>query len=430
MKKKSFWMLLAALIAVWAVGIWAYWDTIVMYIAPQVPIQAAFGEVCDSIESWYQESPIPIVLRGYDEGGRQTARMDLRTPDGAEGTAAIQVRLKTNEIFLEGTFPRKPALGKVGLYLNKEQAAMTSETLLDSGYYGITYDTFGQDLMSGIQSLESLSSYVTWFLPQPQAAKIQEALDDLRTSAGKLDDSVQGLQEKMSWKIDPPAIPNVDMEAVKQFPLALLALRGKTTFCELEVNDESLPCYQVVFKLEGENAKFIWGLISQEPFPENGRVQLTCWMSQKSLVQLKVDASAAGRHISCTLGLGDALTLSVVTTSGVNIHFSTQKEGEWEATSFYGIRYDWNAKNGDLILKLANREAVKLNLTEAENGFRIESTQLDTLLKEEVFSGCSCSAVITKGAEFTPPEIKELKDWSAQDLLLFLNGVWNGIKPK
>lgn len=182
MKKSTLWGILAAVIAVWVVSAAVYWDVLVMYLAPQIAIESAFQTVCDDLEARYQESPLPIFLQGYDENGLQTVRLELLTSDGSKSRLKVQADLKHNQIDMEGALPEKPSLGEVCLYLNKDYAAMTSSTLLAGGFYGITYDTFAQDLQSGVNTLESISSHVTWFLPQGQTQKIQEALDDLRAS--------------------------------------------------------------------------------------------------------------------------------------------------------------------------------------------------------------------------------------------------------
>lgn len=67
----------------------------------------------------------------------------------------------------------------------------------------------------------------------------------------KTDEAVQALQKKMSWEISLPAVPEIDMEQIKAAPLALWALRGRTSIQELTLGDRTLPCYRVAYKLEG-----------------------------------------------------------------------------------------------------------------------------------------------------------------------------------
>lgn len=437
MKKKNLWVLLAALIAVWGTAVTVYWDTLVMYVAPQIPLTAAFQQVIDDLDARYQEGPLPIFLQGYDEGGLQTVQLELEDASGAKGALDVQVDLIQNQIFAEGTLPDETGLGELSLYLDRDYAALTSDKLLAGGFYGITYDTFGQDMQNVVGTLETYASYAAWILPRAQIQKLEEGMDTVRSSVREMTELVNSLQGKMSWEIDLPTVPKIDVEALKAAPTALWALRGKVCTKEMEIDGQKLPCYEVVYRVEGETAETLWGLISTEPFPENGMVQLNCVLYQKSLIQIELRAAAFDRQISGKLTLGenaktDNLALEINAPEVGIISASLRQEGEWRALRLdeTAISYQWDPQTGNLALQLPGRKAAAMKLSETEKGFRIESTQLDRLLKLNFLSDYTCTAAVSRGASIQPPEFKKLDQWSIPDFLVLLNGLWGVIKNK
>lgn len=405
--------LTAAVILTSAVSVWAYWDAILMYAAPQIPINEAFWQVCSALEARYQESPLPILLKGYDEGGLQTAQVELLTPDRtAKGSLNLQTDLKNNQILLEGTLPPEIRLGGISLYLDRDRAAFTSDRLLAGGYYGITYETFQSD----IRSIPLVSRLVPdTFLQQ-------------------MGDFVSVLKGRMDWEIELPAIPTVDAEALKQLPLALWALRSQVSTTETSINGTLVPCFQVVYTIEGETAEFLWRLISNDPFPENGMVQLTFFLHVNALVKMELHAASKGMQIAGALTLGehpktDALILEITPPDGIPFITAIRQEGEWRNIRFGStdICYQWDNLTGNMVLGRSG--PVALTLTGGDDGFTIETAELSKLVKSDLFSDCLCIASVKRGAEITPPEYKNLSQWSIQDLLIFTEGIWTVIKP-
>lgn len=415
-KRKTIWVILAAVIAIWIAFVAVYWDVLVMYIAPQIPLGTALETACSDLEARYQESPIPIFLRGYDETGRNTVSLELRTKTGAvpSGELTIQSQLEENRLQMDGKLPEETKLGNISLYMDRDFAALTSDTLLRSGYYGITYDTFAQDLRS--------IPLVSFLVPSEQIAQWEGSL-------GKF-------QEKMSRTVNLPPIPEIPFDLLKKAPLALWVLRGKVTVQTPEINGEKFPCYQVVYRVDEETAKAVTERLAPGRVPSDSQVTLTCWLHEEKLVYLKLDASAGESSISVALTLiGDARTGDItVEVSGSGMQPSTisiRREGEWETIRLGDVVFScqWNPGNGQLALKLPEKEAVSLRLSEAEKGFRLESPELGKMLGVRLFDGYDCSAVVTRGAEFATPDFKNLDRWSLEDLGIFLTGVWSVIKP-
>lgn len=436
--KKALWSILAAVIAVWITAVAVYWDTIVMYAAPQIPIGEAFQRVCDDLEARYRESPLPIILKGYEETGLQTAQVALHSANGAPaGRLKVQVDLKNNQILAEGTLPEELKLGEISLYLDRNYAALTSDRLLAGGYYGITYDTFPQDIEARVGVVESMTSSLgAWLLPRTLLQKLQDWLDVLHASTQKMEEQVSSLQKKMDWKLTLPSVPEINMEEVKKIPLALWALRGKVSTVQTEIGGQNLLCYRVVYKIEGETAETLWGLLYSDPFPENGMVQLTCILHQKNLVRMELRAAARDRQVSGTLTLGDAprtddLSLEIEAPDGQSLSASIRQEGEWKTLRLADtlLSYQWTPGTGDLILKLPEKDPIPMTLREMEKGFTVESEELTGAMNLKLLSGYGCTASITRGADITSPEYKNLDQWSVEDLMTLLGSVWTLILP-
>lgn len=414
-KKKALWVMLAAVVAIWLAFVWFYRDVLVMYIAPQAALGDAIRNTCTELEAYYQETPFPILLKGYDSEGKQSVHMELRPTAGSEprGELQLQVDLKNNQILLEGSLPDQPKLGNISLYMSRDCAALTSGALLGGGYYGITYETFPQDL----RSIPLVSFLVS----------------------GKLIDQWEGevnaLQKKMDFHVNLPQVPEVNLEPLKMAPSALWLMRGKVSAETIDVDGQMRSCYKVTYHVKEETARRVWEQIAEAPFPEGTSLCLTCWLHQKELVKLDLTAQIGQERMSCLLTRnadGNAFSLDLA-ASGSQIAMSTRAEGEWRSDVFRldgkVYAYQWNRGTGDLVLTLPGSPPVPVNLTEAEGGFQVESAELDKLVPTQLLSGRICTATITRGAAITQPEFKNLSQWSLEDLLIFLNGVWTVIKP-
>lgn len=415
-KKKNLWVVLAAATVIWAAFVWFYRDTLIMYIAPQAALGDAIRSACGELEEYYAESPLPILLNGYHPDGKQAVHMELRPADGAGVTGELQLQtdLKNNQILLEGSLPNQPKLGNISMYLDRDCAALTSSALLRGGYYGLNYETFPQDLRA------------IPLVPFLVSGKL----------IGQWEEEVSALQQKMDFHVNLPEIPKVDLEPLKMAPAALWAMRGRVCAEMIDADGETLPCFKVAYKIEGERARQLWGLASNMPFPSEGAsLYLNCWLYQKDLVKLELNAQMGQKQFSCLLTRsvdGSAHSIDL-TTSEKEYAVSTRGEGEWRSDVFQldgrTYAYQWNRSTGDLVLTLPDRPTISMNLTKAEGGFRVESAQLDGLIPSDLFKGYICTAVVTKGTAIERPEFKNLSQWSLEDLLIFLNGVWTVIKP-
>lgn len=420
MEKKKIWVLIPAAVLILAAAVWAFWDALVMYVAPQIPLSRAIQSAVVSLEARFQASPLPILLRGYDESGRNTVEAELTDNGVPVGRLRIQSDLKKNQMLIQGSFPEGSRLPSLDLYLNRDFAALTSETLLQGGYYGITYETFPQDLRS--------IPLVSLLISEPLK--------------GEWEASVRDLQEKMNREISLPKIPEINIEQLKPALLGLWALRPEIKVVDLyeEWESREQPCWQVTYQVKGETAKFLWEKVLKAPYTGNEEIRLVFYLHQDALVQLKLYTTIGDMLSEYTLTLGqdprqDDLYL---TTAQAHIARSSRKlqtislttttEGETIRTGDKAYTYSWNSQTGDLSLTLPEKKPISMNLSESENGFHVQNAQLGSLMTKNLFTDCTWDVTVTKGASITQPPYQNLDQWSFQDLMILLNGVWSVFK--
>lgn len=410
MKKKQFWVLLPALLLILTAAIAVFQDTLVMYFFPQIPIGEALERTLAGLEEHIQDSPLPILLRGYEENGCNTIYAELSTEGSQIGSLQIETDLEGNQLQLRGAFPEGSKLPNLDLYMNQDFVALTSQSLLQGGYYGITYETFPQDL----RSIPLVSLLVSEELKEEWEA------------------SVQDLQRMMNQSISLPAIPDISISQLKTALLGLWVLRPDVSTVTKKISGQPVPCYQVTYRVEGETAKFLWEKALQLRYTGNEEIRLTFYLHQKSLVQLELNARAGDQHADCLLAMEqDTLSLRIDKTEGT-LSGTISQEGEWSNSTLRlndaVYSYQWNSQTGDMVLNLPQKEPIALNLTEAENGFRVQSRELEDLTKNGLFADCDWDVTVTKGSDIVKPPYKNLDSWSMEDLLIFLNGIWSVFK--
>ena len=101
--------------------------------------------------------------------------MNLSVEDNLLGKMEFDFQLKTdfstNQIQAAGTIEGKEISFDTSVYLNKSFAAVSSQSLLQGGYYGITYATFSQDLRQ--------IPFSTFLIPKETIAGWEKQVGDL-----------------------------------------------------------------------------------------------------------------------------------------------------------------------------------------------------------------------------------------------------------
>ena len=87
------------------------------------------------------------------------------------------------------------------------------------------------------------------------------------------------------------------------------------------------------------------------------------------------------------------------------------------------ISYDWQPQTGDMVLTLPEKSPISLNLSQAQDGFQIQTKDFAALIGINSRKEFDSTMTVCKGTAITPPNYKNLDEWSLDDLLVLLGSI-------
>ena len=411
MKKKKWLLLMIPAVLLLAAAL--FWF---LYLSPRMALSNAADDALSKLEQRLAESPIPILAEGYDENGRNTTLLALTVSDGVQYDMQVQTDLTTNQVLADGTIRIDGKALNLLAYLDKEFAAITSEDLLGGGYYGITYDTFSSD----VRSFPLLSRLI------PSA------------TLSKMDSSVEKLQVYMNRTRQIPQLPDVQQEEdIHKLVLGLLVLKSDVHKEMLTVDGQSLECLRFDYSATGEQAGTLLGYLMDTGGLSQGNINASFYLHGKTLVAVRCDGRAGENKAALRLDLGQDAAQGEVSIAveklenGEKSAFSykigaREADGAHRETVAFGaqsISYDWHPQTGDMVLTLPEKSPISLNLTQAQDGFQIQTKDFAALIGINSQKGFDSTMTVRKGAAITPPHYKNLDEWSLDDLLILLGSI-------
>ena len=411
MKKKKWLLLLIPAVLLLAAAL--FWF---LYLSPRMTLSNAADDALSKLEQRLGESPVPILAKGYDENGRNTTSLELTVSDGVQYDMQVQTDLTTNQVLADGTIQIDGKALNLSAYLDKEFAAITSEDLLRGGYYGITYDTFSSD----VRSFPLLSRLI------PSA------------TLSKMDSSVEKLQVFMNRTRQIPRLPDVQQEEdIHKLMLGLLVLKSDVHREMLTVDGESLECLRFDYSATGEQAGTLLGYLMDTGGLSQGDITASFYLHGKTLVAVRCDGMAGENRAALRLELGQDAAQGDVSIAveklenGEKSAFSykigaREADGAHTETIAFGtqsISYDWKPETGDMVLTLPGKSPISLNLSQVQDGFQIQTKDFAALIGINSQKGFDSTMTVRKGAAITPPDYKNLDEWSLDDLLILLGSI-------
>lgn len=410
MKKKK-WLLLIipAVLILAAALVWF------LYLSPRMALSNAADDALSKLEQRLKESPVPILAKGYDESGRNSTSLELTVSDGVQYDMQVQTDLTANQILADGTIRIDGKTLNLSAYLDKEFAAITSEDLFRGGYYGITYDTFSSD----VRSFPLLSRLI------PSA------------TLSKLDSSVEKLQVYMNRTRQIPQLPEVQEEDIHKLILGLLVLKSDVHKETLTVDGQSLECLCFDYSATGEQAGTLLGYLMDTGGLSQGDITASFYLCDKTLVAVRCDGRAGENRAALRLDLGQDAARGDVSIAveklenGKKSAFSykigaREADGAHTESIAFGaqsIFYDWRPQTGDMVLTLPEKSPISLNLSQAQDGFQIQTKDFAALIGINSRKGFDSTMTVRKGTAITPPNYKNLDEWSLDDLLVLLGSI-------
>lgn len=441
--KKRWWMIPAALVLIAVVLVASFWDTILLHTAPKAVLSNALMQTFGKIQNRMEQGPLPVLSSGMDNSGCNTIDFTLDTTNILLGPIQYDLNVRTErsprQIFAEGTVKSGDGLLDISVYLNRNFAAVSSDSLLDSNFYGITYDTFSRDIR-GFPLLPFL-------LGERVISQWEESVEDL--------------QRKMS---DTQERPGMSLEQAQSILVGILMLKPQVSTEHMYVDGQERDVYRISFSASGpeiasaaeayadEISDEILALLDRLNGDPDSKLNASFFLYEDTVIKLAMEMTVEDELLQLELLPGvdpamDDLKLAA-------IHQTRDLVEKWSLDiktaydeSFYTenivvniveagtqlsstLDYTWDRISGDLRLNLTEGERsteVMLNLRATETGFRLATDQFEDFLNlfrvEQKTGNSACVMEISKGSSFTPPEYINLDRWTAKALQALLEGL-------
>ena len=427
MTKKRRWLIPLGLILAAALLLGAFWDSARVYLFPKAALTGALTNTAQALESRFAGSPLQVLLKGLDGSLSNTVSLEMTRQEALLGDVnynmTLQTQLSPRRISGTGTVTTGDRVLDLGLYLDADFAAVTSEGLLAGGYYGITYDTFPQDIRKSpmLAFLIGEDTLTQW------------------------ENDMASLQETMGRTLELPEFSAGDL---KMAMVGLLALRPEVTKETAALAQGTRECFRLRFQVSGELIRKGAEMADMRlPVALEAEDVLTAdfYLAENYVVRCDVSLSGTDAmvfslwadtqpvtdtlHLELTRNEGKdrtALTLDTVSSEVLYTEEVTIRND----TDVSAIRYSWNRETGEGQLSRTNdsgKTSAALKLTAAEDGFRIQTNDLDALLailgEGEDKADTPATLTVTRGSGFDTPVYKNLDQWSMEDILILLEGL-------
>lgn len=439
--KKKLWIIVLAAVLLAAVLIGIFWNSIIIWVAPKLVLSGAITQLVSALETRFQAGPGVILLDCIDPEGKYTARMDLDTTNEILGDVHYDMTVQSEsfprKVLAEGSVTYAGNTVDLSVYLDGDFAAVSSDSLLQGDFYGITYASFPQDIRS--------NALLTYVIGEDTIQKWEE--------------SVAGLQAGMSREYEIPDIADFD------FSMALYGVLALKAQVSTDVKDSDQKCHVITFSATGdeisaaleqylpEGSAQIGEMLKPITDDPESSVTVSFWLSEQTIIRVSGRIQTGEKEIGLALHSGmdagkDDLTILYSAADSEKADSATVQISTDFDNSMYAERmeiltvqgetrdrtvldYSWSRENGKLLLNLTQGgedTSLQMNLTAAEGGgFCLITDQFETLmgiLNDEKKTGSSvCTMVVKKGSEIVVPEYKNFNQWTLEDLLLLLGGV-------
>lgn len=429
---KRKWLLLLLVVLLAAAAVLAvFWDVIVIYAAPKSVLTTALHGAMEDLQTRYERSPVSMLAEFLDPSGQYTANLKLETENKMLGSVScdltVQADTLENRIAAEGTLYTGQADLDLHLYLDRDFMAISSRDLLKGNFYGVSYDTFPEDVRRNalFSTLIGESTLSEW-----------EA-------------SVADIQSMMNRSYRVPEIPAFSAEDIQRAMLAVMLLPSQVERVEMPVWGIYSACYRVSYSAKGDQVAQILGYLMDTGDGSDAQLHTSFYLHEKELVMMQLNGEAGGNSIQCALEfmLDGATTRTLRyavqegdAQQGFCLRHCAQSgngylEETWSLYPDFGakgegreLRYRWEPVMGELVLYL--QPAVTMNVFQTEAGLHMQTDQFHWLMdalsnRESDLEGepVSCNLILQKGAQVTTPSYQNITQCTMEDLMLLLRNI-------
>ena len=439
--KRKLWSIIAASMAAIAISLCFF--GVRVRIAPRLVLSGALNKTLAQLDSRYADSPLRILENVLDSAGCYQAELQLETDSDFMGLTRYDMDLKAQlsplRVTATGTVVTGGKALDISLYLDRDFAAVSSDSLVKGNYYGITYDTFSQD----IRSRELLAVLIG------------------EDTVSQWENSVSSLAKTMSADLK---LPDFSLSDIRTALYSVLALKPQVSKQQIDISGEKAMVYAVSFQTTGQQI-----LEAAQPHQDELTPPLSAWidkikqnpdilmkatfyLSRGEIIKLETNMQQTGSSsfVCATVGTGsesepltlnwevkdrnslDRFSLWVTTNSDSE---SYQEEIRLNHTR-NGIQkswiidydYDLSSSEMDLLLTGNGKQAeVRVHLAAAGKRLTITSQNIapfiDIFRKKTMKSPAICTFSIMPGQAVVTPEYRNLDQWSMDDLWTLLKGL-------
>ena len=459
-KKIKWWHIAIPVTAVVAIVAVLLLGPFFIYLSPQTVLAKALAETAEDLSARAEGTPLTVMDKAYDESQKYSMAMNIDASQPMIGDIHIGMDAKvdyTSNQTLVGLQADILGLGQeldVNLYTDREVTAIHVDRITGKDYYGIYYDTFGEDIRNNDFMYQSLG--------ENNIVMMEELVDMLEQMMNL--ERITPEQQAESLKKYGDAILEFVIQKDASVEKASVSVDGKDRNCKtigFVINHEEyaelieklidiaetdplmIYYYQSTtmdFTEEGWHETLEDAREDLEEFKEegDGECEIIFYLHGGKVVQIDVAVEEdSDVTFSCCLNFGSDASVTDITISGFDteedgnptITLSTQKNGDVvteslvfaeedddEDVSRAELGYEWNRKNGSLILYFQeddeDRYEVECVLEELENGFRFSIPAMEDLIEYMVEDTegmkMSMDITMTTGAEIEVPEIKDI----------------------
>lgn len=431
LKRKYLLFVLLTVLVAFAVAGFAFWDRIAVYVAPKAVLTEAVTDTITQLKQRYENSPVSVIGVQLDPKGCYTAQMELKTKNDLAGEIAYSMTVladaSRNRLQGNGIASASGNDLDISVYLDKDFMALSSDDLLGGAYYGITYESFSEDIR-GIPLVDMFIS-----------DSILEQWDA----------SVAGIQSAMGRSYQLPELPEISQEELQKAMTAILLLPSEISRVELPVGGVYGKGHRIDYSAEGEQVGELLRSLMDTGDGSDAVISASFYLYENQLVLMYLQGSAGENSVRVALELQtvspDTITFRAERIengqkTGLCVRHSAENSQSYlyETWSVYpnfeaagemkSLSYRWEPVMGELVI--SGDMPVTLHIKETGYGLQIITDNFERL--SAMISGqplnadaksVSGSMTLRAGAEISTPGYKNISDWSLDDLLILLGGI-------
>lgn len=394
-------------------------NSIIMVFAPKLILSSAIQQAMAQLEQRWVESPFAVLAKAYDSSGKSTSVVNLSIEDDFLGEMEFDFDLQTNflenQILAIGTIQGEKLSFDASIFLNQKYAAVSSQALLQGGYYGITYSTFSQDL--------SQIPFSSFLLPKETIAGWKKKVDDIG----------QWMNQSRTF----PEIPEISEDNLQLLTIGILAMECDISREERIVDSQSVQCYRYCYSANGSQVQPLIKILLGTQSEKEGNIRADFYLENKKLVGIEIVVSSDGDHASYTLNLSEDIlhgpisfgflrrngNLSSTFSAAVYPGQKEERGAETISINDIGFSYKWDRVSGALQLSIPGKQDITLFISSMDDVVSISIEDLSPVWNSLEGKRSRCDLAIKKGSSIVAPAYKNLDEWSFQDLLTLLTGV-------